>query len=539
MRLATILGAHVSLGMAAALGGVCLPAHHLFAKENSVARCTALTQHNLTALPDAPSQITSATVVAAADGLPEYCRVEGFVAPQVWFELRLPTGTWNEKFLMQGCGGMCGWINMGACEDALARNYAVANTDMGHRAPPFSALWALNNRSAEIDFGFRATHVVAVVAKAVVELYYGNPPRYAYFRGCSTGGRQGMLEAQRFPDDFDGIIAGAPVLRQPGVGPLHLAWLARSNMDEAGEPVLTAEKVPLIKDAVLRACDALDGIRDGILNDPRRCAWQPSSLRCEGAEQNDCLTDPEIATLERLYGPARNASGEPLFPGGLMPGSELEWVPRVAAPAGQRPRLAAPNSIATQVVRYLSFEQDRGPEFTLADLDFDVHPQEFGAMASLNSATNPDLRAFRQRGGRIILYHGWNDLEVPPMVSIDYYQSVVAMMGGRQAAEEFIRLFMLPGVAHCRRGPGADAIDYLTYLERWVEQGVPPEHMTAHHLLSEQPYLGLPRPRYPLPEDAFGWTRPVFPYPDMAEYGGVGDVTSASSWRRQRIDLAN
>ena len=505
--------------------------------EAARARCTALPQQNLTGLKDAPSQITSAAIVAAAEGLPEYCRVEGFVAPQVWFEVRLPTAGWNEKFLMQGCGGMCGWVNMGACEDALARNYAVTNTDMGHRAPPFSALWARNNRSAEIDFAFRATHVVSIVAKEIIRRFYGSGPRYAYFRGCSTGGRQGMLAAQRFPADFDGIISGAPVLRQPGVGPLHLAWLARANMDAAGEPVLTAEKVPLIETTVLAACDELDGVADGIINDPRACAWRPDALQCQGGGSQNCLTREEVAVVERFYAPARDSRGRQLFPGGVSRGSELEWVPAIAAPVGQRPFRMAENGLIAQVVRYLSFDQDRDADFSLRDFDFDEHPKQFGTMMSLNSAINPDLRPFKDRGGKIIMYHGWNDLEVPPGVSIDYYASVVAAMGGRDQAEEFIRLFMLPGVAHCRRGPGADAIDYLTYMERWVEQGIAPDEMLAHHLVKEQPYLGLPRPRYPLPTDAFSWTRPVFPYPDLAEYGGDGDVDLASNWQRRRVKL--
>jgi pimeloyl-ACP methyl ester carboxylesterase len=498
------------------------------------ASCAALTQYDLTGLPDAPSQIVSAAIVDATDGLPQYCRVEGYVAPQVSFELRLPTTDWNDKFLMQGCGGMCGWINMGACEDALDRHYAVANTNMGHTAPPFSALWARNNRSAEIDFGFRATHVVAVVSKLIIERYYGDAPRQSYFRGCSTGGRQGMVAAQRFPDDFDGIIVGAPVLRQPGVGPLHMGWLARANMDADGEPVITADKVPLIRDAVLEACDGLDGVDDGIINDPRHCPWQPSALVCGEKDQGrDCLSPDELAAVERVYAPARDSQGRRLFPGGMMKGSELEWVPRIVAPKGERPLLASPNGLVVQVLRYLSFDQDRGPDFSLNDLDFDKHPSAFGAMASINSAINPDLRPFKQRGGKIIMYHGWNDMEVPPLVSVEYYESVVALMGGRAQTEAFLRLFMLPGVAHCRRGPGADAIDYLAYLERWVEEGLPPDEMTAHHLLKEQPYLGLPRPRYPLDDELFGWTRPVFPYPDVATFTGKGDIDLGSNWQRQ------
>ena len=497
-------------------------------------RCSALSKMNLSDLAEAPTQITAATIVPPRDGLPEYCRVEGFVAPQVWFEVRLPTRTWNGKFLMQGCGGMCGWLNMGACEDALARDYAVTNTDMGHRPPPFSALWALNNRSAEIDFGYRATHVVAIAAKAIIKEYYEAAPRYSYFRGCSTGGRQGMLEAQRYPDDFDGVISGAPVLRQPGVGPLHLAWLMRANMDDAGKPILTADKMPLIAGSVMAACDGLDGRVDGILNEPRGCEWDPVELQCGDEQSKNCLSADEVEVVQKIYSPARNSRGERLFPGGMMRGSESEWVPAIVAARGGFPRRTDPSGLLVQVLRYLTFEQDR-PEFALQDLDFDEHPGEFGFMIATNSAVNPDLRRFKAHGGKIILYHGWNDIEVPPLLSVEYYESVLAVMGGRAETETFMRLFMLPGVAHCRRGPGADAIDYLSYLERWVEQGEAPDEIITHHLLDEQPYLGLPRPRYPLDRDAYSWTRPVFPYPDMAEFSGAGNIDAAENWRRRRF----
>ena len=502
-----------------------------------MSECDNLTRLNLTALDDAPAQITKSAVVPESDDLPAYCRVEGYISPQVGFEVRLPVGGWNGKYLQQGCGGMCGWVNMGACEDALARDYAVANTDMGHKAPPFSALWARNNRGAEIDFAYRATHVLNIVARRIVAAYYGQAPSRAYFRGCSTGGRQGLIAAQRFPNDFDGIIVGAPVIRQPGVGPLHLAWLARANLDEYDEPILTAERAAIIGPAVMAACDELDGVDDDIINDPRRCNWSPASLACAEEAHDDCLTAAEIAVAERFYSPARDSSGNVLFPGGMMKGSEVEWSPAIVAPAGQRPLVADSNGLIVHVLRYLSFAEDRGPEFGLLDLDFDRHPAEFGFMMSLNSAVNPDLRAFRERGGKLLMYHGWNDLEIPPRLSIDYYESAIAANGGRDATEEFVRLFMLPGVAHCRRGPGADAIDYLSYLERWVEQDAAPDSLLSHHLVEEQSYLGLPRPRYPLAAVQYNWTRPVFPYPDIAEYSGLGSVGDPGNWHRRRVDM--
>ena len=204
--------------------------------------CDALRFQDFTGIPDAITAITESSVVEAAGDLPEYCRVRGTIAPAISFELRLPTKTWNEKFLMQGCGGMCGIINMAAGEDALVRNYAVINQNMGHSSQPFIATWGMNNLQAEIDFGYRSTHVTAVAAKVLVEAYYGRAPDYSYFKGCSTGGRQAMVQAQRFPWDFDGIVAGAPVLNEVGDGLLHLVWSGRANLDADGKQILGAGK---------------------------------------------------------------------------------------------------------------------------------------------------------------------------------------------------------------------------------------------------------------------------------------------------------
>ena len=503
---------------------------HGQAPESVTDRCADLMAQGFVELEDAPTRLTSTRSVEATDDLPAYCRVEGYVAPQVWFEIRLPLENWNRKFLMQGCGGMCGWINMEACEDALARNYAVANTDMGHKGPPASAFWAKDNREAEIQFGFRATHVVAVAAKAIVAAFYGTYPERSYFRGCSTGGRQGLMSAQRFPHDFDGIIAGAPVIHQPGTAQFHLAWLGLANLDEQRQPILTADKVPLIQAAVMAACDAEDGVRDGVLMDPRRCDWDPDALRCGRDLGDDCLSDAQVEAVRRLYSPARNSKGQRLFPGGMMKGSEHQWAPVIAPPRGQLSMLLDPNGLVAEVSRYLAFDQDKGRDFSLFDLDFDEDYKRFGVMASLNTANDPDLREFAGRGGKLILYHGWDDLEIPPLGSVEYYEDVVRFTGSAEQTQEFFRLFMLPGVAHCRRGPGADAIDYLSHLEDWVERGKAPEYLTAHHLRTPQNYRGLPRPRYPLPEADYDWTRPVFPYPKVARYVGRGNWREMDRW---------
>ncbi len=466
-------------------------------------------------LPDSPTVVTAAETLVATEDLPAHCRVRGYVAPQVQFELRLPALTWNGKLLFQGCGGLCGGISSAACDDALARGYAVVATDMGHQGPAFRALWALNNLPAEIDFAYRATHVVTVAAKALVKLHYQQAPARSYFRGCSTGGRQGLVSAQRFAADFDGIIAGAPVLDETGTAALHLIWSGQANLDETGSPVLSAARIGLVRDRVLASCDELDGSPDGIIDDPRACDWRRAVPDCKDAApaSEACFSRAELTVLQRLYEGAVNSAGEALVPGGLMPGSEYEWVPNFVGLDG--PAVFHPDGPVQQLFQTLLFFDDPGPGHSAAEFNFDRDPPRLALMETLYSARNPDLRRFRRRGGKLIIYQGWDDVEVTPMNTIDYFETMQRTMGGAQATREFARLFMLPGVAHCRRGPGADAVDWLTYLERWVEQDQAPDAVTSHHLVKQQSYLGLPRPRYPLPGDAVEWQREVRAYPEL------------------------
>jgi len=493
-------------------------------------RCANLARSDLSRLPDAPTVITAAAPVAAAGDVPAYCRVEGYIAPQIGFEVHLPISGWNGKYLQQGCGGMCGWINMGACQDALARNYAVANTDMGHKGPPFTVKWARDNRNAEVDFGYRATHVLAVAAKAIIGAYYGQAPRYSYFRGCSTGGRQALVEAQSFPDDFDGIIAGAPVIDETGDGFLHLLWSGRAALGEAGQPVLFADKVDLVHKTVIAACDTIDGVKDGILQDPRRCTWKPAALACRQGQQGNCLSPAEVAAVGKIYAGAQDSRGRSLFPGGMPRGSEYQWVPAFVNKEGQLPLVLDPNGMMPDFMRYLSFWYDLPDDTSLMSFDWDRDPQRLGLMERLFNAGNPDLRRFKERGGKLILYHGWDDLEIPANLSIDYYQLVERTMGGPAATRDFFRLFMIPGMAHCRRGIGADAIDTLSALEDWVERGRAPDQLLTHHLVKEQSYLGLPALRFPLERASYDWTRPVPAWPKVARWTGRGDWRDARTW---------
>jgi len=475
--------------------------------------CAALmAAPGLLQLPDAATTLTSVEAIPASEALPAHCRVQGYVAPQVQFELRLPALTWNGKLLVQGCGGLCGGISNAACDDALDRGYAVVATDMGHQGPAYQSLWALDNRDAEIDFAYRATHVVTVAAKALVASHYERAADRVYFRGCSTGGRQALVSAQRFPGDFDGIIAGAPVLNETGTAALHLIWSGRANLDAQGQPVLTAARVEQVRARVLAACDALDGRDDGVIDDPRRCNWRNALPACApAAAPEQCFRSEELTVLDALYQGARTTAGDALVPGGLMPGSEYEWVPNFVGRDG--PATFHPDGPISQLYQTLLFYRDPGPGHSAAEFDFDRDPSRLALVEPLYSALNPDLRKFRDRGGRLIVYQGWDDIEVTPMNTVDYFEMVERSMGGPQATRSFARLFMLPGVAHCRRGPGADAVDWLAYLEAWVEQDRAPDTVLSYHLAKEQNYLGLPRPRYPLASDGYTWTREIAAYP--------------------------
>jgi feruloyl esterase len=516
-----------------------------------VISCAALANAPVANLRDAPTTIVSASIQPVVRDLPAYCKVMGFVTPQVQFELRLPLAGWNGKFLMQGCGGMCGILNMEACEDALIRGYAVVNTDMGHSGNAGTTSWAANEYRPKIDFGYRATHVVAIVAKLLVRQFYGRAHSYAYFRGCSTGGRQAMIEAQRFPEDFDGIVAGAPPLDESGDGLLHLVWSARASVDAGGRQLIDPDKLPKVHAAALAACG---GSRDGFIAEPRKCLWDPAVMLCKSGPAADCLTAAEVTVVQKIYAGAHDANGKRLFPGGMARGSELEWVPlfvgkartpmpgmsadatteTARAPVFMRDADNQPMWIGEKVsamMRFVMMERDPGPSFDVATEDLEALRQSIKLVEPIYNARNPDLREFRDHGGKLILYHGWNDAEIPPGLSIDYYDTAMRTMGGPGATREFFRFFLIPGMAHCRRGPGGDAIDYLAAIEAWVEHGQAPDFLLSYRMRREQTYMGLPVVRYPLAAADVRWTRRVFAYPDTSVYSGRGDVNAAENWK--------
>ena len=478
--------------------------------------CQALARQDFSAVPEAPLQIMATESVAETEDAPAYCQVVGYVTPNVGIEMRLPLqDAWNGKFLMQGCGGFCGARFAARCNPYVARGYACIVSDMGHESTGLDAKWAYNNRQAEIDFAFRSTHVTAVAGKAITAAAYGEPQLFSYYTGCSTGGRQGMVEAQRFPDDFDGIIAGAPVINETGAG-TQLMWSVLANLDADGLPILAPDQLPMIHAAAVAACDQDDGLEDGLIDDPRTCGFDPAELACSGEASSQCLTPAQIEVVNKVYDGPVNSAGEALYTGGAMRGSELNWTAYVGT-VDEPPRYL---SFMTDLFRYMAFSEDPGPGWQPTDFDFDASPGRFGVMEHLYTGSNPDLRRFKAQGGKLIVYHGWRDQSVVPLNTVDYYELAVRTMGGLDATRDFFRLFMVPGMNHCVGGPGPDSIDYLSYLEAWVERGEAPDALIGEHVEDGQ----------------MQYRRPIFPYPDRARFRG-GDATDAASFRRVRGEL--
>jgi feruloyl esterase len=473
------------------------------------------------AIPGAATQVTAATVVPAG-AEPEHCDVRGFVEPAVRFQLRLPTTTFKGRYLQYGCGGYCGVIFPTPFPDCGPRagDFAVAATDDGHVGMgegEFGGVtdgrWGANNRAARDDFAFRAPHVVSLAAKRIIATFYGAPPARSYFSGCSTGGREGLLLAQRYPNDFNGIIAAAPANI---LGPLggYQTWMARANTGADGAPILTAVKLPTLFGAVLSACDQLDGLADAQLDDPRLCHFDPAELRCPGADQPTCLTPAQVEAARKLYAGPTDARGQRLYPGGQAYGTELAWDGWIIPNPAFGP-VSAAEAIGDNYLRYLGYPIGT-PHSSLAEFRFTTGELNRLTPEGLRAnAMNPDLSAFRRAGGKLILWHGWADQAIPPTGTLDYYSRLVDRSGGLRETQRFARLFMVPSVFHCSGGVTLGEFDPIRELVAWVEHGAAPDRVIATG------------------RDAAGnvtRTRPVFPHPLRAAYDGSGSIDDASNF---------
>lgn len=520
----TTLGALFALQMllAVAAGWWAAPAGATTATAQSIGEsCRNLRNADFTAIEDAPTQLTDARLVAANAVVPSYCLATGYVFSHVGIELRLPIRAWNGKFIEVGCGGNCGGYFSALCNGPLRRGYACIASDMGHVATNNDGGWAYGNLQAQIDWSYRAAHVAALSGKAITRQFYGRSPGKSYFLGCSTGGREGLVESQRFPWDFDGIVAGAPVVNTAAF-PLDIFWPMRVMSGRDGTFLLSAEQMQSLHAAVVAQCDMDDGLKDGVIGNPPACKFDPAMLACRRGRSSGCLSLDQIDAVRKVYAGPPLPRIERTYTMGAVPGSELNWIsPSLSYVSGTH--------LLEEMYRYEGFWPAPGPTWSAAKFDFDKDYKRLGMFATLSNANNPDLRKFAANGGKLLVYVGWTDPSPPE--AIDYYRIVERTMGGRAATQGFFRLFMIPGMDHCTGGAGAFAIDYLSYLEAWVERGAAPEKMIGAHIdnMSWSDAFSFPFPLDPKTTPV-AFTRPVFPYPAYAKYRGTGDPNDAANF---------
>ncbi len=429
--------------------------------------------------------------------LHEHCRVQLVVEPHISVEIWLPTDRWNGRFQGVGGGGLAGIISYAALAAGLHNGYATASTDTGHVGST-DASWAIGRPDLLVDYGHRAIHEMTLKAKAVVEAFYGRPGHHAYFTGCSTGGRQGLMEAQRYPEDYDGVLAGAPAIN---ISTFHAGqlWAAQHTLVDPADHI-SAEQYDAINRWVLDTFDD-DRAPDGLIDDPRQVVIDYAAVKAAAG-----LTDQQVETLRALYSGPVNSAGAPVYPG-LMPGGETQWQPLVGGPV--------PFPIGPAIYGQMVFED---PDWDWRTFNYDA---DLGAaqakLGDVMDAMDPDLGAFKIRGGKLILYHGWSDFGISPEATRRYYESLVEAVGGRAATEDFARLFLLPGMGHCRGGTGPDTFDGLTPLVDWVERGVAPELIVAARMVDGKAVR----------------TRPLCPYPKVARWTGTGTLDDAANFECQ------
>ena len=446
---------------------------------------------------------------SAITGLPSFCRYAGVVAPKINFEVWLPTQTWNGRLQGVGNGGLAGSISYSDLANALKRGFVTVSTDTGHVAS--DTTW-LTDPQQLIDYGSRAIHEMTVRAKRLANAFYQEPLRYSYFNGCSTGGGQALMSAQRYPADYDGMLAGAPNWNQTKLrsGGHIWTWLA---LHETPQSNLTSAQRTLINNAVVAKCDALDGVTDGVVDDPRICSFDAAALACapgQNPSTGACLSATQVLAVNKIYAGSRNPrTGERIWPP-YLPSSETGW----GSHAG-----ATPFGAATTFFRFAVFGD---PTFDFRNFDFDTDTARGEAFAPILDATSPDLRAFRRHGAKLLMYHGFSDPLISPLASLDYYGSLVDFFGSRKRGDDdgledvqkFARLFMIPGMGHCSGGPGTDQFDGIQALQDWVERRIPPTRILASHLTN-----GM-----------VDKTRPLCAWPQRAVYKGSGSTNDAANF---------
>jgi feruloyl esterase len=446
------------------------------------------------AFPAPPGRGPNASAVYKT--LPAFCRVSATLKPssdsEIKIEVWMPAEGWNGKLQSVGNGAWAGTISYPAMATALAAGYAAASTDTGHSGnnPDFIP----DHPEKVVDFAYRAVHELTWASKAIIAAYYGDGPQYSYWNGCSTGGRQAMAEAQRFPADYDGIIAGAPANYTTKLQGSQVWTSAMTHKDEAG--YIPPAKYAAIHKAALDQCDALDGVKDGVIEDPTRCRFDAKVIECKGEDGPSCLTAPQVELARKVY------AGPGFFPG-LEPGSEMGW----STLSGPKPM-----DLAVEVYKYLVF-QDPKWDYLTFNPEADVARADKTISSAMNSV-NPDLKPLFTRGGKLLQYHGWADPGIAPGSSVNYYKSVLDAMGGKAKVNDQYRLFMVPGMGHCGGGDGTSTFDMVSALDEWVVQRKAPDKIVASKVVNGAPVR----------------TRPLCPYPQVATYKGTGSTDDAANF---------
>jgi len=460
-----------------------------------------------------------------------HCKVAGVIGTETSFELLLPD-SWNGKFVMGGGGGFVGSVmNTSLMYGSLQAGYATVGTDTGHKGHPLDASWAYNNLERLVSFGHQAVHRTAVTAKALITDYYDKDINRSYFTGCSRGGGQGLMEAQRHPEDFDGIVAGSPAYNFTGIAAQSSQINAAMYPDPANlqQAVVGPAEQRLIESSYLAVCDAQDGIEDGILNDPRQCRFDVGTLLCEGKKTDSCLSEEQLAAVRVVYGGPKDSRGRSLYYGFPLGGEAAEggwsrWLTgglkyqadldefQGGVDAGPFKAPVVPNAFygfGNGIMRYFLFND---PEWSYVGYSYDSFEKDSARAAQTLNATSPDLSAFRERGGKLLIYNGWSDNAQTSLAFADYYGQVLAH--DKTAADD-VRLFLMPGVEHCFGGPGPSWVNFLDEIDNWVEAGEAPDQVTAYWLDENKQPAG---------------SRPVCAYPAVAQYDGNGDTRDAASF---------
>lgn len=429
--------------------------------------------------------------------LPAFCRVTATIKPSsdsdIKIEVWLPATGWNGKFQGVGNGAWLGSITTNDLAAGIRKGYATASTDTGHEGS--SASFALGHPEKLIDYGYRAVHEMTVKGKAITTAFYDNSaPKFSYFVGCSAGGKQAMKEAQMYPADYDGVVAGSPGLNWSGRA-LQTIWVGQA----VAQAPLSREKFATINAAAVAACDMNDGVKDGVIENPRQCKFDPQVLLCKGEDSNSCLTAPQVDAVRKIYANVSNSRTKQSLVAGFSPGSEIGWTTMAGA---------QPFGPGVDLFKYVVFSD---PNWDFKTLNWDSDLDKTLKASKDMDAMDPNLKPFFDRGGKIISYHGWTDPQISPGSTVDYYQTVLDKMGGAAKVQESYRLFMVPGMNHCGGGTGTDQFDKLGALENWVEKKQAPATITASRANPVR-------------------TRPLCPYPQVATYKGSGSTDEASNF---------